>query len=204
MNRTQFFQAIPRHLYNEVEIGHIQTAYWLSKTSHRLQERDTGERYFEHPREVAVLVMRFGFTDWKTICAALLHDCVEDCYTPSRVYINLFGNNLYKWILALSKKIPVHDPVGGQVVEYQIKETKTYFSLIAAAPKNVQAVKCADRLHNLMTCEHWKEERKRRYIEETKTYLFPLAREINSELANALMHEINKRERELDSSLVAS
>lgn len=198
MNRAQFFHAIPLKKYNDIEIGYIQSAYWLSKKSHDNQARDSGERYFEHPRAVALLMIQFGFVYWKTICAALLHDCVEDCYTPSRVYINLFDAELYSWVLALSKKVPHHDPLGGQVTGYIKKDLKEYFKTIAELPANVRAIKCCDRLHNLSTCNNWAPERRRRYVNETIEFILPLADATDAHISAALCKEIARIEADLN------
>ena len=77
MNRKQFFASLKENV-DATELRRIQAAYWIAKEAHRQQARDCGERYFEHPRRTASILIRHGVIDTHTILLALLHDTLED------------------------------------------------------------------------------------------------------------------------------
>jgi hypothetical protein len=58
MNRAEFFALVANR--PECELVCIQWAYWLAKNAHRPFLRDGGERFFEHPRAVAVSLIEHG------------------------------------------------------------------------------------------------------------------------------------------------
>lgn len=198
MNRVEFFEELNNNSMLRLEdMQKIQAAYWLSKEAHRRQFRDGGERYFEHPRSVALLAHQFGYKDFVSICIALLHDALEDSFTPMVVYLHLFGVVVWAGIETLSKKIPHHDPITGEVTNFSKKQLDEYFAKLYCAPKNVRAIKCCDRLHNLRTLGSRSAEKKREQIDETRQYILPLADMTDPEIAKALRAEIANIEAEL-------
>lgn len=93
IDRTSFFRMIGRRPIEEIEA--IQDAYWMAKDGHRRQRRDDGERYFEHPRRVAAILIHIGRQDTALIVTALLHDLVEDTLrTPSHHHRTLRRRDL--------------------------------------------------------------------------------------------------------------
>lgn len=172
MNRNDFFDRI-KNLPTE-ELERIQCAYWLSKDVHRTQTRDTGERYFNHPRRVALQLIDAGYTD--SVVLALLHDAIEDTNVPFRVIIRIFGADTWKDLLLLSKAVSFVDPVTGQTIGHVKKETEAYYGELMSAPKHVRLVKLADRLDNLSDMANFTPERKAKYIQETEKYVIPLAK----------------------------
>ena len=60
------------------DIEKIKRAYAYAYELHEGQYRQSGEPYISHPVAVAVIVAELGL-DTDSICAALLHDTVEDC-----------------------------------------------------------------------------------------------------------------------------
>ena len=109
-NRDTFFdrfRAPPGSvLLSDEEIERIELAYALAKYAHRAQDRKDGERYFEHPRRVALwLIDGVGLYDMAAIVAALLHDAYEDApqyVTPLKVRI-IGGPEAERMIRLLSK-----------------------------------------------------------------------------------------------------
>lgn len=185
MNRAMFFRKIAT--LPPGELLDIQTAYWLSKSAHRMQDaRDDGSRVFDHPRDVALSLIDRCHHDKDTVITALLHDALEDTYTPSQVYGCLFGQSVWESLARLSKYIPTFDPIDGTVMGRFKKDTAVYFGILAKAPFRDRIVKCADRRHNLLTMECWDKDRRRRYAEETATYLLPIAHDTDAWFASEL------------------
>jgi guanosine-3',5'-bis(diphosphate) 3'-pyrophosphohydrolase len=174
MNRKQFFALLGGSTAGDML--QIQLAYWLSKNAHRPQApRDGGARYFEHPREVAMLLIERGYRDKDIVTEALLHDTIEDTNTPPQIIVNLFGHDTWEHLFLLSKVIPVFDPVTGQVSGVYKKTAEEYKHGLMSAPFSVRVVKCADRVMNLRDMKAWERERQLRYASETEELHIPLA-----------------------------
>ncbi len=139
----------------------IGTAYIFSYYAHLDQLRESGERYFEHPKAVAlILICELQITQPDLIILALLHDVREDSslLTSLRVKIN-FGSKVARWLDILTKQAGI---------DYHER-------LATEAGWQVLFVKLADRLHNQRTlgaCDHAKRQRKRA---ETREHYLPLA-----------------------------
>ena len=170
----------------------VQTAYWLAKNVHRTQSRDSGERYFEHPRRVALELLDHDILDARTIVDGLLHDVLEDTYTPPPVICQLFGSDTYRDLTLLSKKLPAMDEVTGQIQGWISKLTEEYFTALMRAPHHVRLVKCADRLDNLKSCDIWPTDRIRRYRTETERLIIPLAQITDQDFLAKLRHELDR------------
>lgn len=173
MNRTEFFKAVSDR--PTVELARIQLAYWLAKNAHRPFKRENGDRYFEHPRAVAISLIAHGFKGTEYVVLGLLHDVIEDTNTPVPVIADLFGPETWRSLETLSRYMPSFDPLTGQIIGRYKKPQDQYFNEIGAAPARVRTVKCGDRLHNLKTCHRWDDERRARYIDETERFVIPLA-----------------------------
>lgn len=179
MNRKQFFALLGGA--SASDMLQIQLAYWLAKNAHRPQApRDGGERYFEHPREVAMLLIERGFRDKDVITEALLHDTIEDTNTPPEIVVNVFGHDIWEHLFLLSKVIPVFDPVTGQVSGVYKKTPEEYRAGLMDAAFSVRIVKCADRVVNLRDMKAWERERQLRYASETESLHIPLAQKTDA------------------------
>lgn len=172
--------------FSPSDIRKIDLSYQMAKAAHRGQMREGGERYFEHPRSVALILLDEVKTkDPNIIIASLLHDVAEDTalfsnltkspsYTDWRqkVEVNvagIFGEEVAEVLLAVTKT-----EVDG--VDIQTKDQAaeiTHQNLQNASPKAV-LVKMADRLHNLRTLGSCSAEKIQRKIAETKEIYFPI------------------------------
>ncbi len=192
MNRKNFFDLLKNRM-GVGELNYIQIAYWLAKEAHRLQRRDTGERYFEHCRQVAlILVKEKGIFDYRVIVSALLHDVLEDSFVPPEVLLAIFGAEIYEWLQFLSKSVPVRDLVHGKISLRAKKSTDEYFAGIRNGPHPLRMVKLADRIHNFRSFGCWRRARKKKYVTETKKYLLPIALETDAGFAAEIRKFIHK------------
>ncbi len=175
------------------ELAAIQDAYWFAKEIHRDQTRDSGERYFEHPRRVVLILINFGYISTAAIIAGLTHDIVEDGLMPPRILVNALGIATWRRVSSLSKKLPFVDPVTGKITKLK-KDTVDYFKELAASDEVTRATKVADRIDNLSTCDVWEEGKRRRYITESREFILPLAKTTNAGLLEALEAAISRVE----------
>lgn len=173
MDRDTFFQLVANRPAEDLE--KLQLAYWLAKEGHQKQTRDSGERYFEHPRRVALRLIRSGYIATDVLVLALLHDIVEDTQTPLKVIVNLFGAPIWSGLSLLSKNVPNFDPVTGMNIGRAAKDLGDYFAAIADGPREVRLVKIADRLDNLQDVAQFTPERRQKQIAETMRYILPIA-----------------------------
>jgi (p)ppGpp synthase/HD superfamily hydrolase len=155
----------------------IMRAYRFAKHGHREVMREDGSRYFEHPKILAILLIRLGVYDVHVIIAALLHDILEDTY-----------------LLELEDIEDIFGPLACHVVHMVSKLKKEgltidqYFARLLGGGWRSWLVKCADRLHNLSTlvagsperAEHFR-NKKIRQVAETRDKVIPLALALSEE-----------------------
>jgi len=166
----------------------IMKAYEIAKAAFRSKFRDDGvERYFEHLRFVALIVIDIlRVRDPDVIVAALLHDIVEDIpeWTFERVRLE-FGVRVAGLVWWVTKP---------PAEEYASKaeRDRSYHRRFDRAPREAVLIKLADRLHNLCTLWSVEEKKRSRKISETEDFYLSLAeREI------CLIHEIEEALAEL-------
>lgn len=174
MNRNEFFELLGGMSF--ADLSEIQSAYWLAKNAHRMQpNRDSGERYFEHPRDVAVTLINRGIRNRSAIIKALLHDVIEDTNTPIQVILGLFGHDIWHSLAILSKYVPTFDPVTGQTIGRYKKTPEVYFNELFEASQEDRLVKLADRYQNMSTMDIWVPDRRTKYAMETRDHILPIA-----------------------------
>lgn len=194
-NRDAFFRRI-KELYPSTDERYrrISHAYNTAKDTFRHVIREDGERYFEHLRAVAlILIVYLRVRDADLIVAALLHDIVEDCpQWPNERVRAEFGEHVADLLGWLSKPSKIEYPE-------KADRDRIYHARLALAPREVLIIKLADRLHNMLTLSACDAEKRRRKIEETQRYYLPLAeREI------LLIHELEDATAVAEASLSGS
>lgn len=190
IDRVRFFEKL--HQLSESDLQKVIVAYWLAKDVHRTQFRDGGERYFEHVRGVALLLIQHGYQSAEILVRAFLHDLIEDTATPFWFITSQFGEVMLESLKTLSKKVPVFNPRNGQVLMRLLVEDSVYYANLMAASENDRLVKCADRLHNLRSMSPWPKDKQVEYAHHTQQFVIPLARITSSVFAAELEVEVNK------------
>ncbi len=159
VGRGKFLEQL---VLSAAEREHVHAAYVFAKYGHHDQTRDGGGRYFDHPKEVANIIIReLGIkNNWRLVVTALLHDILEDTYLLSEhTLLRLFGKKVALWVALLSK----------------VPKEGYHERLAACGIWEVLLVKLCDRLHNLRTFAVWNEKRKTKYLKETADWYVPLA-----------------------------
>lgn len=153
-------------------IEKITKAYEYAKTLHEGQFRKSGEEYICHPVAVAEIVAGLEL-DTDSICAALLHDTIEDCSdkTDLPTIKKEFGDQVAELVDGLTKL--VHIPFDDKEEE-QMESLRKMF-LAMAKDIRVIFIKLADRLHNMRTLSAQPEHKRRRIALETMHVYAPLA-----------------------------
>ncbi|MEE1024653.1 MAG: RelA/SpoT family protein, partial [Acutalibacteraceae bacterium] len=148
----------------------IKKAYDFGEKAHEGQMRKSGERYFNHPTAVSIIIIDLGL-DTESVVAALLHDVVEDTPVTSEELKNEFGAGVAGLVEALTKlkKIPYVTRE-----EAQAENIRKMF-LAMADDIRVIIIKLADRLHNMRTIGGHAEQKRREISRETLEIYAPIA-----------------------------
>jgi guanosine-3',5'-bis(diphosphate) 3'-pyrophosphohydrolase len=147
----------------------VATAVEFAIRYHGRQRRPTGAPYLEHLLEtLEVLVRGAGATDPDVLCAAVLHDVVED--TPCTVDdVRLaFGDQVADTVRWVTKPEP---PDGAD----RKAAKESYLKSLSGAPDDAVLVKLADRASNVQTLRNLGQARQREYYAQTVRYIIPLA-----------------------------
>ena len=148
----------------------ILRAFYFAEKQHKDQKRRSGEPYIIHPLNVAYILADVGLDD-ATICAALLHDVVEDTEITHEDLVKEFGNEIAEMVAGVTKLSTIpFDSIEEQQAE-------DYRKMFLAMGKDIRVIiiKLADRLHNMRTLKFLKRERQIANAKETMEIYAPLA-----------------------------
>lgn len=150
----------------------ITRAFWFSYNAHKDNYRASGEPYFNHPYEVAMIVANEIPLDDISVASALLHDIVEDTSFTIEDIQAEFGEKIARIVDGLTKITGIFEADTRNVVE-----AENYRKLLIALSTDIRVilVKFADRLHNMRTLEYLPEHKRRRIAKETLEIYAPLA-----------------------------
>ena len=148
----------------------ILKAYNYAFSHHGDQLRKSGEPYIIHPLNVAYILAEIGLDD-NTICAALLHDVVEDTEVTEADIKNEFGEEINYLVAGVTKLSNISF---ASVEEQQVEKKKKMF-LAMGKDIRVIIIKLADRLHNMRTLKYLKRDRQIANAKETMELYAPLA-----------------------------
>ena len=164
----------------------ITKAYEYANDLHRGQFRVSGDPYISHPIAVAEIVAGLEL-DTDSICAALLHDTVEDCAekTDLKEIEKLFGENVALLVDGLTKIVIM------QVDDKEEAHIENLRKMLLAMSRDIRVIfiKLCDRLHNMRTLSVKPDPKRRTTALETMQVYAPLAhrlgmQKIKQELEN--------------------
>ena len=168
------------------DVEKITRAFQYADNLHEGQYRVSGEKYISHPVAVAEIVAGLEL-DTDSICAALLHDTVEDCAdkTNLKEIEKLFGKDVAELVDGLTKIVTL------QVEDKEEAHIENLRKMLLAMNKDVRVIfiKLCDRLHNMRTLEVKPDHKRRITALETMQVYAPLAhrlgmQKIKQELEN--------------------
>ena len=153
-----------------VDIKLIMKAYNYAVEHHGDQRRRSGEPYIIHPINVAYILAGVGL-DEATICAALLHDVVEDTDATDADLRRDFGDEIADMVAGVTKLGTV------QFTSVEEQQAEDYRKMFLAMGKDIRVIiiKLADRLHNMRTLKYLKRDRQIANAKETMEIFAPLA-----------------------------
>ncbi len=149
----------------------ITKAFNFARQAHKGVRRHSGEPYIMHPLEVATIVCKEIGLGSTSICAALLHDVVEDTdYTVEDIR-NLFGDRIAEIVSGLTKIS------GGVFGAHASEQAENFKKLLLTMSEDIRVIliKIADRLHNMRTLEFMPVNKQYKIAGETLYIYAPIA-----------------------------
>ncbi len=152
----------------------IRLAFDTAVEAHSDQRRKSGEAYIFHPINVAKIVAQQIGLDATSICAALLHDVVEDTRFTLEDIERLLGNTVAKIVHGLTK-------ISSLKKDKNISlQAENFRKMLLTLNDDVRVIiiKIADRLHNMQTMDAMPEYKQVKIASETLYIYAPLAHRI--------------------------
>ncbi|MCX6140467.1 MAG: bifunctional (p)ppGpp synthetase/guanosine-3',5'-bis(diphosphate) 3'-pyrophosphohydrolase [Candidatus Kapabacteria bacterium] len=148
----------------------VSRAFRFCVEAHKKDLRVSGEPYYSHPANVALIVMREIPLDDVSVVAALLHDVVEDTTYSLKDLKAEFGSEVADIVDGATKISDVFE-------SREITQAENYRKLLLSLVNDVRVilVKFADRLHNMRTIDSLSRERQERMARETMEIYAPFA-----------------------------
>jgi GTP pyrophosphokinase len=173
---------------SEQHAGYIRGAYALAEKAHAHQKRKSGDPYFSHCVNVALLLADL-VSDWPTLAAGLLHDTVEDCGLTAEDIRAVCPDPVSELVDGVTKIGSIHF---SSAQEHQASNLR---KMILAMARDVRVVliKLCDRLHNMRTLEHMDPERQVRIARVTSEIYAPLAKRLGIEKIARELEDLGMR-----------
>ena len=150
-------------------IDKIRLAYECAAKAHEGQKRKNGDPYIIHPVSVAEIIVEMGL-DTDSICAGLLHDCIEDTDFKYDQIQEKFGTSVADLVDGVTRLGQLH-------YSKEQEQMEDLRKMLIAMAKDIRVIliKLADRLHNMRTIQFMKEEKQRSKSLETMEIYAPIA-----------------------------
>lgn len=176
LNKTEPFYTIDALIQKilddekQYDLSKIISAYEFAVKAHANQFRSSGEPYITHPLAVSFILLELGM-DTDTICAAMLHDVVEDTDVTLEEVKKRFGQDVAMLVDGVTKlgKIPLFTK------EEQQAENVRKILLAMSQDIRVIIIKLCDRLHNMRTLHYRPAHKQRNTALETMNIYAPIA-----------------------------
>ncbi len=159
---------IVRTTHPKADLRLIERAYDTAERHHRGQLRKSGDPYITHPLAVTTILAELGMTP-PTLCAALLHDTVEDTPYTLDALRRDFGDEIAQLVDGVTKL--------DRVKYGQAAQAETVRKMVVAMARDIRVlvIKLADRLHNMRTLRYLLPEKQEQKARETLEIYAPLA-----------------------------
>ena len=155
---------------SEADITEIRRAFQFGQDAHAGQLRLSGEPYIGHPVAVASILKEMRM-DGPSLCAAILHDVIEDTDITSAQLAAEFGEEVAHLVDGVTKLTQVRFPTREDAQAAYFRK----MFLAMADDLRVVLIKLADRLHNMRTCDSLPVDKRKRIARETLDVYAPIA-----------------------------
>lgn len=148
----------------------LKKAFHFGAQAHIKQFRKSGEPYITHPLAVASILSELNF-DINTLCAAVLHDTIEDTDVTEKDLTKTFNKTVAYLVQAVTKLDKL------KFRNLQEAQAESFVKMLFAMAEDVRVIiiKLADRLHNMRTISAMSESSRKRIARETLDVFAPIA-----------------------------
>ncbi|MGA3245045.1 MAG: bifunctional (p)ppGpp synthetase/guanosine-3',5'-bis(diphosphate) 3'-pyrophosphohydrolase [Bacteroidota bacterium] len=169
-NKLDDLLSVCRKNLRSVDEDLITRAFALSLNAHKNDLRASGEPYFSHPYEVAMIVAKEIPLDDVSVASALLHDVVEDTTFDLKDIRAEFGGTVADIVDGATKITDIFK-------SHEVTQAESYRKLLLSMVNDIRVmlIKFADRLHNMRTLEYLPPEKQQRLARETLDIYAPFA-----------------------------
>ena len=164
----------------------INKAYVYAARKHDGQMRKSGDAYFTHPVSVADIIADMRL-DASSVCAALLHDVVEDCDADVSDIQTVFGDEVAFLVDGVTKLGKVN------FASREDRQAESFRKMLVAMARDIRVllVKLADRLDNMRTLDHMSPASQDRIARETLEIYAPLAGRLGIQWLKAELEDLS-------------
>ncbi|KAA2285321.1 RelA/SpoT family protein [Arenimonas fontis] len=170
------------------QIVQVRRAYEIGARAHEGQIRRSGEAYITHPVAVAGILAELRL-DAETLCAAILHDALEDTALPRSEIERSFSPTVAELVDGVTKLDKL------QFRDRQEAAAESFRKMMLAMARDLRVIliKLADRLHNMRTLDAMAPESRRRIARETLEIYAPIAQRLGMNRIKAELQDLGFR-----------
>ena len=172
--------------YNIEGLEMVKKAYYYAEELHKGQKRQSGEDYITHPLNVAYTLAEM-YADTDTLCAALLHDTLEDTkITKEQIAID-FNDDVANLVDGVTKISRMNFATKQ---EQNLANTRKIITSITNDVRII-IIKLADRLHNMRTLQFKSEFKQKENAKETLLLYVPLADRLGMHIIKSELEDLS-------------
>lgn len=184
----EVFSKVSLYITKEEDRKLITKSYLFAYEKHFGQKRLTGEDYIVHPLNVAYILSDIN-ADTSTICAALLHDTIEDCNATKEELAKEFGDEIASLVDGVTKINKLNFSGENEAT------LANHRKIIVGLTEDVRVIiiKLADRLHNMRTLWVLSEKKQKENSKETLDILVPIAHRLGMNKIKSELEDLSLR-----------
>ena len=184
----ELFEKVSLYITKEEEKKMITKAYLFAFEKHFGQKRHTGEDYIVHPLNVAYILTDLN-ADYQTLCAALLHDTIEDCDVTMEEISNEFSPEIAVLVNGVTKINKLNFSGDNEAI------LANHRKILVGLTEDVRIlfIKLADRLHNMRTLWILSEKSQKSNSKETLEILVPIAHRLGMNKIKSELEDLSLR-----------
>ena len=184
----ELYDNVKTYITDEDELKQLSSAYMFAYEKHFGQKRLSGEAYIIHPLNVAYILSEIN-ADCATLCAALLHDTIEDCDVTEEELEKKFGHEIASLVNGVTKINKLKFTCDNEAV------IANHRKILVGLCEDVRIIilKLADRLHNLRTIWILSEKSQKANARETLDILTPIAHRLGINKLKSELEDLSLR-----------
>jgi guanosine-3',5'-bis(diphosphate) 3'-pyrophosphohydrolase len=185
MSDVQEIVASVRAYDGAADTSLIERSFAFAAERHAGQKRRSGDPYVVHPVGVARIISELRL-DVPSVCAGLLHDCVEDTSATAEDIGRLFGTEIQFLVEGVTKL--------GQIpwTTREERQAENFRKMLLAMARDIRVIliKLADRVDNMRTLDAMPPEKQERISRETREIYAPLANRLGIQWMKAELEDL--------------